>query len=111
MVSSVGRIIRPTENKPITQRHCNHTTQNCHRATADTNGHVVVRRSNRYCLRYQEKTDYQCINLSDAGIMLGLLVDSEIDFSTRYGKARGFINKTLSTETAYQQDLINGDRL
>ena len=36
--------------------------------------------------------------------MVGLLVDSEI---ARYGKTIVFINKTLSTETAYQQDLIN----
>ena len=28
--------------------------------------------------------------------------------STRYGKSRVFINKTLSTETAYQQGLIVG---
>ena len=42
---------------------------------------------------------------------LGLLVDSEIVLSTRYGKTRVFINKTLSTETAYQQDLINRDLL
>jgi hypothetical protein len=38
---------------------------------------------------------------------LGLLVDSEIVLSTRYGKTMVFINKTLSTEAAYQQDLIN----
>ena len=38
---------------------------------------------------------------------LGLLVDSEIVLSTRYGKTMVVINKTLSTETAYQQDLIN----
>jgi hypothetical protein len=43
--------------------------------------------------------------------VIGILVDSEIVLSTRYGKARVFINKTSSTETAYQQDLINGDRL
>jgi len=36
-----------------------------------------------------------------------LLVDSDIVLSTRYGKVRVFINKTLSTETAYQQGLIN----
>jgi hypothetical protein len=42
---------------------------------------------------------------------LGLLVDSEIDLSTRNVKARVFVNKTLSTETAYQQDVINRDRL
>ncbi len=40
---------------------------------------------------------------------LGLLVDSEIVVWTRYGKTMVFINKTLSTETAYQQDLINRD--
>jgi hypothetical protein len=39
----------------------------------------------------------------------GILVDSEIVLSTRYGKAMVFINKTLSTETSYQQDLINRD--
>ena len=39
---------------------------------------------------------------------LGLLVDSEIVLSTRHGKARVFINKTLSTETSYQQGLIVG---
>jgi hypothetical protein len=33
---------------------------------------------------------------------IGILVDSEIDLSTRYGKDRVFINKALSTETAYQ---------
>jgi hypothetical protein len=42
---------------------------------------------------------------------VGILVDSEIVLSTRYGKTRVFINKTLSTETAYQQDLINRDLL
>ena len=42
---------------------------------------------------------------------IGILVDSEIVLSTRYGKTRVFINKTLSTETAYQQDLINRDLL
>jgi hypothetical protein len=41
----------------------------------------------------------------------GILVDSETDLSTTYGEARVFINKTLSTETAYQQDLINRDCL
>ena len=40
---------------------------------------------------------------------IGLLVDSEIVLSTRYGKTMVFINKPLSTETAYQQDLINTD--
>lgn len=44
-------------------------------------------------------------------IRVGLLVDSEIVSSTRYGKTRVFINKTLSTETTYQQDLINRDLL
>jgi hypothetical protein len=39
---------------------------------------------------------------------IGILVDSEIDVSTRHGKTRVFINKTLSTETAYQQGLIVG---
>jgi len=43
--------------------------------------------------------------------LVGILVDSEIVLSTRYGKTRVFINKTLSTETAYQQDLINRDLL
>jgi len=42
---------------------------------------------------------------------IGLFVDSEIVLSTSYGKTRVFINKTLSTETAYQQDLINRDLL
>ncbi len=42
---------------------------------------------------------------------LGLFVDSEIVLSTSYGKTRVFINKTLSTETVYQQDLINRDLL
>ncbi len=41
----------------------------------------------------------------------GLLVDSEIVLSTRYGKSMVFINKPLSTETSYQQDLINRDLL
>ena len=45
--------------------------------------------------------------VSEALSLLGLLVDSEIVLSTRYGKTMVFINKTLSTETAYQQDLIN----
>ena len=40
-----------------------------------------------------------------------LLVDSEIVLSTRYGKTRVFINKTLSTETTYQQDLMHRDLL
>jgi hypothetical protein len=40
---------------------------------------------------------------------VGILVDSEIVLSTRYGKTRVCINKTLSKETAYQQDLINRD--
>ncbi len=43
--------------------------------------------------------------------VLGLFVDSEIVLSTSYGKTRVFINKILSTETAYQQDLINRDLL
>ena len=43
--------------------------------------------------------------------VLGLFVDSEIVLSTSYGKTRVFINKTLSTETAYQQDLIKRDLL
>ncbi len=42
---------------------------------------------------------------------VGLLVYSEIVLSTRYGKSMVFINKTLSTETAYQQDLLNRDLL
>jgi hypothetical protein len=42
---------------------------------------------------------------------LGLLVDSPIVLSTRYGKTMVFINKTLSIETGYQQDLINRDLL
>ena len=41
---------------------------------------------------------------------VGFLVDSEIVLSTRYGKSRVFINKSLSTETSYQQDLMNRDR-
>ena len=40
-------------------------------------------------------------------LTVGMFVDSEIVLSTSYGKTRVFINKTLSTETAYQQDLIN----
>jgi hypothetical protein len=39
---------------------------------------------------------------------LGLLVDREIVLSTRYSKSRVVINKTVSTETSYQQDLIVG---
>ena len=38
---------------------------------------------------------------------LGLLIDSEIVLSTRYGKTRVFINKTFSTQTTYQQDLTS----
>jgi hypothetical protein len=44
-------------------------------------------------------------------ILLGILVDNEIVLSARYGKTMVFINKTLSTETTYQQDLINRDLL
>ena len=44
-------------------------------------------------------------------IIIGILVDSEIVLSTRYAQTRVFINKTLSTETAYQQDLVNRDLL
>ena len=40
---------------------------------------------------------------------VGILVDSEIVLSTRYGKTMVFINKTLSTETSYQQDLIKSE--
>jgi len=40
-----------------------------------------------------------------------MFVDSEIVLSTSYGKTRVFVNNTLSTETAYQQDLINRDLL
>ncbi len=39
------------------------------------------------------------------------LNNSEIVLSTRYGKTMVFINKTLSTETTYQRDLINRDLL
>ncbi len=39
-------------------------------------------------------------------IRVGILVDSEIVLSTRYGKTMVFMNKTLSRETVYQQDLI-----
>jgi hypothetical protein len=49
--------------------------------------------------------------LTDLSTVLGLLVDSEIVLSTRYGKTMVFINKTLSTETDDQQDLINRDLL
>ena len=45
---------------------------------------------------------------------IGLLVDSDIDLSTRHGITRVLVNKTLSTfttETTYQQDVINRDRL
>jgi hypothetical protein len=38
-------------------------------------------------------------------------VDSEFVLSTRYRKTRVFINKTISIETVYQQDLINRDLL
>jgi len=51
--------------------------------------------------------------------VLGILVDSEIVLSTLYGKTRVFINKTLSTgplinktlstETSYQQFFIVGN--
>jgi hypothetical protein len=51
------------------------------------------------------------LSLSLSLSLFGILVDSEIVLSTRYGKTRVFINKTLSTETAYQQDLINRDLL
>ena len=50
-------------------------------------------------------------HLFSPSLSLGFLVDSEIVSSTRYGKVRVFINKILSTETSYQQDLINRDRL
>jgi hypothetical protein len=49
--------------------------------------------------------------VEESTCLIGLLVDSEIVLSTRYGKTRVFINKTLSTETSYQQDLINRDLL
>ena len=44
-------------------------------------------------------------------VKVGILVDREIVLSTRYGPGSGFINKTLSTETTDQQDLINRDLL
>jgi hypothetical protein len=56
------------------------------------------------------KTD-QFLEPTITGHILGLLVDSEIVLSTRYGETMVFINKTLSTETSYQQDLINRDLL
>ena len=48
----------------------------------------------------------------DPGLSMSLIrvpcsTDSEIDVSTRNGNVRVFINKTLSTETVYQQDVIN----
>ena len=46
-----------------------------------------------------------------SSLALGLLVDIEIDFSTRNGNVRVFINKALSTETGYHLDVINRDRL
>jgi hypothetical protein len=54
---------------------------------------------------------YSVLRIVPKTSCVGILVDSEIDLSTRYGKVRVFINKTLSTETAYQQDLNNRDRL
>ena len=62
--------------------------------------------------RLKTKTvDLQQIEVIVSSSGLGILVDSEIVLSTRYGKTRVFINKTLSTETVYQQDLINRDLL
>jgi hypothetical protein len=55
------------------------------------------------------------VNVCESGELtesdLGVLVDSEIVLSNRYGKVMVFINKTLSTEISYQQDLINRDLL
>jgi hypothetical protein len=51
------------------------------------------------------------LGVNKTDIIIGLLVDSEIVLSTRYGKTIVFIDKTLSTENAYQQDLINRDLL
>jgi hypothetical protein len=51
------------------------------------------------------------VALGQRAVTTVALVDREIDFSTRNGKARVFINKTLSTETSYQQDVINRDHL
>ncbi len=42
---------------------------------------------------------------------IGFPVDSKMVLSTRYGKTMVFINKTLSTETTYQQGRINSDLL
>ncbi len=50
-----------------------------------------------------------CEKFTKRLLTIGFLVDSEIVLSTRYGKTMVFINKTLSTETVYQQDLINID--
>jgi hypothetical protein len=52
------------------------------------------------------------VELSNSNPALGIFVDSEIDLSTRYGKDRVFINKTLSTDRdslstrPYQQRLL-----
>ncbi len=59
-------------------------------------------------LRLHGVTTARSLKFPIALAAIGLLVDSEIVLSTRYGKD---INKTLSTETSYQQDLINRDLL
>ncbi len=61
--------------------------------------------------RNQKVQTWRVIVHTDSWSVVGMFVDSEIVLSTSYGKTRVFINKTLSTETAYQQDLINRDLL
>jgi hypothetical protein len=68
------------------------------------------------CHDIDDSARLHCTELGRRGhraqwVVIGLLVDSEIVLSTRYGKTMVFINKTFSTETAYQQDLINRDLL
>ena len=55
-----------------------------------------------------DKTKSKC---PGSGSTVALLVHGDIVLSTRYGKVRVFINKTLSTETDYQKELINRDLL
>ena len=63
----------------------------------------------RECRPHRPRREVEILGRSSS--TLGLLVVSEIDSSIRNGNTRWFINKTLSTETTYQQDVINRDRL
>ncbi len=89
---------------PVKQVVVEFPTSDCHvtsnRGDDDSRVHVGQRQGNDIILQG-----------NGAQGEVGLLVDSEIVLSTRYGKVMVFINKTLSTETSYQRDLINRDIL